>query len=943
MKNKLLQITFLILIGSYVLCSCKNNAETKPKLFVEINVDSLKIEMQAIESKIDSCIAKNDFDSIYENALAYKNAYAKNDTTWAKKYLDIYNALDTAKKEVKIALLDSIIKTGEAKTTGIVYEIQLVKALSFLAYENETNPSVYVKILERTLKYKEALDSLGFGYKIFIYHNIGESYTKLNDKKSGIQYLKLYYNNCLQIKEERKRKTELCKASISLGNTFRTMHQYDSAEHYCGIATKIEDIDVKTKAMCYAELAEVYHDMGNTINAEVPALKAYSIIQNDSSESVIKTKAAVLAILAEIEELKNNYKKANVYALLSMLQYENSNENTSREKAKLLLVFAHIQKKQNNNDSALYYLNKAIGNVITFTPRDKYDLPTIEKLKPENTIYEALDFKALLLENEYKTTSKISFLEKAIEAYNLSFKVENLLQQYFLNTSATQVQMQESRKRSEKAIAICYELYSKTKNNAWAEKAFSFAEKNKSIVLLESIKRNIAANGLLQNDSVLNKTISLQANIVAIEREITEASTDSIKQNKLAEKEKLETELLFAQTTLSNNNSLYKNILQKEIEINSTEVANKLLDNNSTLVEFFSTDSATYTFQITKNKPILFSKLDATITKSINSFLYFFENKNNISNNPVAYNAAAYDLYNQLGFSTISTKNVLLIPDGIFNFIPFEALTTNKTDAQNPKSFSYLLLQKEINYNYSAATMLQQLENNVNVNNKNIIAFAPVFENKERNKVSLLNSKDELASIEKENPAGKYFINKDATLSNFKKEINNASIVHIATHAQATSDDTHTPQIEFYDSTLYLNELYAMHIKPSLVVLSACETGIGKLSTSEGSMSLARGFYYAGAKNIITSLWSVDDKCTATIFSSFYKSFSEDNITSSLHNAKRSHIQNATAVNASPYYWAGFIHIGYQHQQSNHHQLILFIAILCIAIVTIIFFQKKKK
>ena len=252
-------------------------------------------------------------------------------------------------------------------------------------------------------------------------------------------------------------------------------------------------------------------------------------------------------------------------------------------------------------------------------------------------------------------------------------------------------------------------------------------------------------------------------------------------------------------------------------------------------------------------------------------------------------------------------------------------------------------MEKEINYNYSAATMLQQLENNNTIDNKIIIAFAPVFENKERNKAALLNSKDELTSIEKENPDGKYFIKKEATLYNFKKEINNASIVHIATHAQATSDDTHTPQIEFYDSTLYLNELYAMHINPKLVVLSACETGKGEINKSEGAMSLARGFYYAGAKNIITSLWSVDDKSTTTIFGTFYKSFSGNNISSALQKAKLDYLKNATAVNASPYYWAGFIHIGYQPQQSNHFQLILFIAVLCIAIVTIVFFQKKKK
>ena len=268
MKNKLLQITFWVLLGSCVLYSCKNNAETITNLKKSYNVDSLNSVKQNLETKIDTCIAKNDFDSIYFYSLGFKKACITNDTTWAKKYIDIYNALDTAKKEVKIALLDSIIKNGESKITNLVYEIQLVKAISYLAYENENNTALYVKILEKTLNYKQALDSLGIGYKIFIYHNIGESYTKLNDNKSGLQYLKLYYSNCIKIKEDGKRKTELCKAAITIGNTYRTMRMYDSAEYYCNIATKIEEIEDEKKALSYAELAEVYNDLGNTIKAE---------------------------------------------------------------------------------------------------------------------------------------------------------------------------------------------------------------------------------------------------------------------------------------------------------------------------------------------------------------------------------------------------------------------------------------------------------------------------------------------------------------------------------------------------------------------------------------------------------------------------------------------------------------------------------------------------
>ena len=110
-----------------------------------------------------------------------------------------------------------------------------------------------------------------------------------------------------------------------------------------------------------------------------------------------------------------------------------------------------------------------------------------------------------------------------------------------------------------------------------------------------------------------------------------------------------------------------------------------------------------------------------------------------------------------------------------------------------------------------------------------------------------------------------------------------------------------------------------MPVRAGLVVLSACETGIGTINKSEGSMSLARGFYYAGAKNSITSLWRVEDKSSAEIFNRFYHSSSGTGYSQSLHEAKLHYLNSSP--NASPYYWAGFIHIGYEKPSSGSSPL----------------------
>ena len=108
-------------------------------------------------------------------------------------------------------------------------------------------------------------------------------------------------------------------------------------------------------------------------------------------------------------------------------------------------------------------------------------------------------------------------------------------------------------------------------------------------------------------------------------------------------------------------------------------------------------------------------------------------------------------------------------------------------------------------------------------------------------------------------------------------------------------------------------------------------------------MSLARGFYYAGAQNVITSLWSVDDRSTAIIFGNFYQHLSENDYAGSLYDTKLNYLKNATTANASPYYWAGFVHIGYQKPpQKNYLLYILIAGILAISAFCFLLYRRKK-
>ena len=79
------------------------------------------------------------------------------------------------------------------------------------------------------------------------------------------------------------------------------------------------------------------------------------------------------------------------------------------------------------------------------------------------------------------------------------------------------------------------------------------------------------------------------------------------------------------------------------------------------------------------------------------------------------------------------------------------------------------------------------------------------------------------------------------------------------------------------DGFLRLHEIYNLKLPADLVVLSACQTGLGKEVKGEGLIGLTRGFMYAGARRVVVSLWSVNDKATSDLMTKFYRGMLKNN------------------------------------------------------------------
>ena len=154
--------------------------------------------------------------------------------------------------------------------------------------------------------------------------------------------------------------------------------------------------------------------------------------------------------------------------------------------------------------------------------------------------------------------------------------------------------------------------------------------------------------------------------------------------------------------------------------------------------------------------------------------------------------------------------------------------------------------------------------------------------------------------------------NKEAATSS---ELGNYRIVHFATHGLLNGDHPELSSIvlslidrqgHYVDGFLRLNEIYNLHLPAELVVLSACQTGLGRQIKGEGLIGLVRGFMYAGAPRVVAGLWKVDDAATADLMARFYKKMLKGNETvpAALQHAQieMSHEKRWS----SPYFWAGF-------------------------------------
>lgn len=638
------------------------------------------------------------------------------------------------------------------------------------------------------------------------------------------------------------------------------------------------------------------------------------------------SKAFVLRYLGQTYSKMGNITAALEYYEKSLSMYQESEGKKHPDVAYMYTLLGNVHKSQDKFDEALReYQLSLIANVSDFNSENERVNPSSKNFYNGNTLLYSLMSKAQALEARYLgKTLKVSDLTLGLVTLQVCDTLIDKLRQQTTNeadkislgTIANEIYADGVR------IASLLGEVSFRDRAKFREQSFYFAEKSKSAVLQEAISDANAKSFANIPAELLEEEKSLKSAMALVTQKLAQKPSEE------EEKYLRETSFHLTQTYLEFTQLLEKKFPEYyNLKFNASspsiqQLQNKI-DEKTALISYFidEANNRLYTYLITKKR---FTITDQSLPEAYDKYLSGFRNSMYFQERE-AFVLTSRNLCKLLIPKSISTsiESLVLLPSGRMSIIPFEALLTKAIKDQNTPfdQMPYLINNFNVRYEFSAGLLLQKKNSAQTIVSAKLLAPVNFPENgnlsnlpgteKEVNEIqNLFKSKKIPCDVLTQNNANETAI-KDESLKDF-------SLLHFATHGIVDEDNPELSCVflrsnsESEDGNLYSGEIYNLHLNANLVTLSACQTGLGKISKGEGVIGLSRALVYAGARNIIVSFWSVADESTSELMTNFYQTLlQKQNVSFSkgLRESKLELIRKGKY--AAPYYWAPFILIGF--------------------------------
>jgi CHAT domain-containing protein/Tfp pilus assembly protein PilF len=505
-------------------------------------------------------------------------------------------------------------------------------------------------------------------------------------------------------------------------------------------------------------------------------------------------------------------------------------------------------------------------------------------------------------------------------------------------------------------IDLLMQLHKTNPKSGYDTKAFEASERSRARTLLELLQEANANIREGVSPELLQKERSLQQQLDALEKrriEVLSPTNHTPQQETELEQQR---QTLFAQyqdieAQIRTTSPRYAALTQPQ-PLTREQIQQQILDENTILLQYSLGKDRSYLWAVTKTSITSYElpkaadiETTAKIFRDAVSAPSSRDNPNQVAkaNDPIS------QIILQPVAAQLGQKRLLIVGDGVLNYLPFAALSLPGKSGENGNQ--PLIVDHEIVLLPSVSTLgiLRQNYNDRQPPNRTLAILAdPVFSpNDERVKNS--SSATTQQAVEAANPGlsrsrgdktGQFerlnFTRQEAQIiqalfpANSRSEsldfaasratatnpnLSEYKIIHFATHGFANSDYPELSGIVMslvdekgnaLNGFLRLTDIFNLKLAADLVVLSACQTGMGQNIQGEGLVGLTRGFMYAGAQRVVVSLWTVDDEGTATLMSSFYQGMLQKGLTpaAALRAAQLEMWKQEKWK--SPYYWAAF-------------------------------------
>ncbi|MGD0341453.1 MAG: CHAT domain-containing tetratricopeptide repeat protein [Bacteroidales bacterium] len=850
-------------------------------------------------------------------------------------------------------------------------EYGFLAGISFDEKNFEDFISYSVKALNILSNNSQALNGISL---CSLYTTIGSGYAAMGDYAKGRIYLEEaenVYGKCRLTPNK-----DYINLINSLAITYGNLGLAEKESEYFDLGVKLAKYDksllsfnmINTYAIGLGRAGKI--QQGKILLGQVME-KVKSIYGTDSRFYVEMLNYYAAYLLSYSNDPENALK--DYYCCLDYLNHHSENKYL---KYNVLPNYANALFLCGDAKGALEKVQELLFNTDkTSNFENPYLNPPADSLKTDRTTIDILRLKYDILWNIYSASSDQKALEAAASTSELMISMLDRMRSNISEEDSRLILGNRFREIYLNAIRDLDLCYRKTGKSVFLEKAFEFAEKSKVAGLLaatrelNAIQFNIPADIANLEKSLQNKIGYYNSRISReYDKEAPDLNIVSELKGKLLTSVNARDSLL--QTFRKNYPGYYT--LKYNASVPSFKDIPSIIGKNNNYLNYVVSDSELYIFLVNRKKIEMHSfKIDSGFLGNLREFRALLSDQSASANARTKFNEyrrEGYDLYKMLiepVRKSFISDNLIIAPDNILSYLPFETLLTEKDNDNDLdyRDLNYLMKDYNISYTYSA-TFMKELVKRENPASKDLVAFAPIY-TKSINTDSLFIGRQGGSGMLYDLPearqeaeyiagitGGKSYLLGDAKESVFKKVAGDYNIIHLAMHTYLNDQNPMNSAMIFSqgndlpeDGLLYTYEVYGIPMKAKMVVLSSCNTGNGILSSGEGILSLARGFLYSGCQSVVMSMWEIDDRSGTEVMKMFYDNLRQGKSKSqALKKSRTDYLGSASQLRSHPYFWASLVVYGENEPVYFRHRIpIIVLCVLGIMGISLYIYLRKRR